>query len=250
MSNIAMRNETDLDWLARNVHEWHRSASHASVGANYPAWTYAPRLQSDTWFTEQQWLTRRAELQNKPSWADAPEWATHLIQTMAGLWLWLSHKPNGMDDNGVMNFRPDARSEKAIVGEALGDWRDTLDRRPFNPLTSIEDNQGQAMQDNGWFERGELPPAGAECEFCHSDDEWTDWHACIFVGKDAHGAGVISIIGDDAGMLYRSSKPEDFRPIRTERDQLADLLTQAGITTCIDQATDAILAAGFKLVAS
>jgi hypothetical protein len=39
-----------------------------------------------------------------------------------------------------------------------------LKAQEFKPFTSIEDNKEQDMQqDNGWFERGEFPPAGTVC---------------------------------------------------------------------------------------
>lgn len=73
MSNIAMSNETDLDWLARNVHEWPTETDFVFVGTGishgnmgwYPA-DYC--FSKSSLVTKQQWLTRRAELQNKPSW--------------------------------------------------------------------------------------------------------------------------------------------------------------------------------------
>lgn len=101
-----------------------------------------------------------------------------------------------------------------------------------------------------WFERGELPPAGTKCEFCNSGDEWTDWHQAIFVGTDALGNGVVSVIGDDRGVYWHSKDPGDFRPISTERDELVNVFINhygnpKGAEGYIGIA-DAILAAGFK----
>lgn len=128
-----MSNETDLDWLARNVplgqvRGW---VQKAGEGFNIIPSGMPPAIfGQEMWFSAREVIARRAELQNKPRWKDAPEWASFLIQTMAGWWLWLSNEPNGMDDNGVMYFHPDANSEKSREGEVLGDWRDTLERRP------------------------------------------------------------------------------------------------------------------------
>ena len=63
-----MSNETDLDWLARNVHVWKSGYDLAVVqrggGEIYVTW---PSVCSSG-ITKKQWLARRAELQNKPSW--------------------------------------------------------------------------------------------------------------------------------------------------------------------------------------
>lgn len=163
-----MSNETDLDWLALNAHVW-------PCGKHQP-WCYVvTKIDGErTWASnvlsssfpyslvdKGQWLTRRAELQNKPSWDAVPNHANWLTQDAAGTWLWHSSEPecrNGM-------WIHSTTTGYAAKGSVLGDWRDTLEKRPeqdeFEPFTSIEDNQEQEMkQDNGWFERGELPPVG------------------------------------------------------------------------------------------
>jgi len=67
-----MSNETDLDWLARNVHVWREGKREVLVcwprNVDTLIWSY---VLSDTgWITKDQWLARRAELQNKPRWGD------------------------------------------------------------------------------------------------------------------------------------------------------------------------------------
>ena len=88
-----MSNETDLDWLARNVHVWKSARDLAVVqrsgGEIYVTW---PSVCSDG-ITKEQWLARRAELQNKPSWDDAPEWGEWLAQDDSGEWYWYASKP-------------------------------------------------------------------------------------------------------------------------------------------------------------
>ena len=76
--------------------------------------------------------------------------------------------------------------------------------------------------DNSWYERGEFPPVGCECEFCNSDDEWADWLHSVFVGFDSTGNGVVSVFGDDKGVLWISNNSSDFRPLRTEREKAID----------------------------
>jgi len=76
--------------------------------------------------------------------------------------------------------------------------------------------------DNSWYAREELPPVGCECEFCSSYDEWTDWRRAVFVGFDSTGNGVVSVFGDAKALLWISSNPDDFRPLRTERENAID----------------------------
>jgi len=78
--------------------------------------------------------------------------------------------------------------------------------------------------DNSWHERREFPPAGCECDFCNSDDEWGDWQKSAFVGFDSAGNGVVSVFGDDKGLLWLTNNPSDFRPLRTEREKAIDVL--------------------------
>ena len=87
----------DLEWLARNVHEWPKgliegvicnftigSSEATGIARNHPeVWPYAPGF-----FTKDQWLAERARLQNKPSWDSAPEGAQKLGQVADGNWYW------------------------------------------------------------------------------------------------------------------------------------------------------------------
>ena len=70
-----MSNETDLDWLARNVHVWpagdHQPWCYvymAHGGVMKAAGNFLDAVAKPTMITIDQWLARRAELQNKPSW--------------------------------------------------------------------------------------------------------------------------------------------------------------------------------------
>ena len=123
-----------LDLLARNVHEWPVGNPAAFFFKNVIAFTHqadhaAPRAHL---FTKQQWLDRRAELQNKPSWKDAPEWATHLAQAANGCWFFLGGnsvklRTNILHEQVWSASQAETRDWK---GEVLSDWRDTLECRP------------------------------------------------------------------------------------------------------------------------
>lgn len=84
--------------------------------------------------TRDEFNQRKAERQNKPDWADAPEWANWLTQGVSGVWYWWSDKPIAkgsfwMSDVGD-NDHPDFKMDRAAKGEVIGNWQDTLEKRP------------------------------------------------------------------------------------------------------------------------
>ena len=138
-----MSNETDLDWLARNVHVWREGKREVLVfwPRNVDTLIWSSVLSDAGWITKDQWLARCAELQNKPSWSKAEEWAEWLAQDSYGCWGFFQKKPLMHALSWI------ARSGYYQIHSPgnllLGDWRDTLEKRPeeFKPFTSIEDNQ-------------------------------------------------------------------------------------------------------------
>lgn len=258
MSNNAMSNETDLDWLAQNVHAWpagdHQPWCYVYMvagGAMKASGNFLDAVAYPIMKTKDQWLARRAELQNKPNWDNAPEWASSLAQSSTGTWVFLETEIPTSMCGGWGNNR-----EKYLVassGEVLGDWRDTLERRPeqneFEPFVSIEDGQEFNMsqqqevnQDGGWFERGELPPVGVECLYVVSD------RLSAEVEITAHAKfGLCFVEVGKSGENYVSKTAElhRFRPIPTERDVLIEIIKNTDDTD--DKIADAILAAGFSL---
>lgn len=283
-STLVPREElSDLDWLARNVHNW---------PAGHQGWCYVISNRDGTkgvatsligqvdcpWvrIEKQEWLTRRVELQNKPSWADAPSDMKWLAQDGDGQWYWYCSKPfiDKTNDDKVWDFGDSFDHEDCEFGEVLGDWRDTLEKRPepclksmsgvhsdgdmialheelkdfdmnkFKPFTSIEDNQEKNMkQDNGWFERGELPPVGVKCEtLAEPELQWVSTE--VVAHRD--GFAIVWITSEKCGA--QSDAPKHFRPIRTEREELAELIESHRQMSALDVA-DAILATGFSLKA-
>lgn len=267
-----MSNETDLDWLARNVHKWPDKTPHVVMegddlfehGAMFCE-SHVVVNAGTTWqpliVYRQQWLARHAELQNKPSWKDAPAQAAYMAQEPHGVWTFFADQPFNPSQAHNDGWRFDGFQawSSNVRGEVLGDWRDTLDRRPeefkssieganrlakeFKPFASIEDNQERDMkQDNRWFERGELPPAGVVCEiFCDGE-----WEAVFVVGSRRNGDVVVEL-GDESVVPCTYCQ---FRPIRTERDELIRLVKTLRHALRSDgEVADAIIAAGFKLEA-
>ena len=246
-----MNKETDLDWLARNVHVWvpnellRMKPCDNGNGTFRASWCYS----GDGGFTKDQWLTRRAELQNKPT--EWPKRANWLAQNGGGEWAFYSDSA----DNPPQN-RPDGNwySDDVEVkfchhGEVLGDWRDTLEKRQeqneLEPFVSVEDSQEKEMKrDNGWFERGELPPVGCECEILGAFGHYQEWFPCKII---AEHSGSVFAANERSWMNVRKGERQ-FRPLRTEREVLADLIESHGQMSALVVA-DAILAAGFSLVA-
>jgi hypothetical protein len=108
------------------------------------------------------------------------------------------------------------------------------DKASYEYFTSIEDNQEQVMtkhtekqQDNGWFERGELPPVGTVCEYTLGTG--APWYQCE-IKYVISGDGVVMKripCGSEqyCGLLHEH--PVSFRPIRTEREKAIEEMAKA-----------------------
>jgi hypothetical protein len=268
-----MNNETGLDWMARNVHVWPDGMREVLVcyPRNVDALIWSCVSSNAGWINKEQWLARRAELQNKPSWDLSGSWSKYLAQDMDGEWKWLGENPSLGDEYWTAD---ELRSQ--CKGVVIGDWRDTLEKRPvdlseqavterlqeatanvlaaapelmkdkfkFEPFVSVEDNQGQKMkQDNGWFERGELPPVGARCVALLGIAPKAN---CEVIAKTERQMvvkweenGLMDVIDLDVHVA--------FRPIPTERDVLLSIIVEEmNRYDTDDKLADAILAAGFK----
>ena len=153
MSNNAMSNETDLDWLARNVHVWpagdHQPWCYVYMvagGAMKASGNFLDAVTSPTMITEDQWLSRRAELQNKPSWGSVGSDINFISQHDDGQWIGHSEKPSEAGEC----FECNCVVSLFGYGEVLGDWRDTLEKRPeqdeFEPFVSVEDAQQELSE--------------------------------------------------------------------------------------------------------
>ena len=281
----AMSNETDLDWLARNVHVWpagdHQPWCYVYMvagGAMKASGNFLDAVAYPIRITKGQWLSRRAELQSKPSWEDAPEWANWLGQTASGEWEWYGDHINFPPTAGDLYWYHDGQGYPLMgVGMILGDWRDTLERRPeefkpsieeanrlaqdFKPFVSIEDNQEQEMkQDNGWFKRGDLPPVGSNVTIVEIDGLGISDLDREFIGEECKVMATFvrpAIFHGDEAKIVAVMEPaggcccfrlEMVKPIRTERDVLISVIIDEMNRYDTDaKLADAILAAGFKL---
>lgn len=244
-----MSNETDLDWLSRNVHVWLEGANYVCVNHTDGGHVFHEHNRNCAiWFTKDQWLSRRAELQNKPSWDKAEDWAEWLAQDQDGEWKWLAGLPGKYVDGWTA-----VKIKGCCKGLALGDWRDTLEKRPeeFKQFTSIEDNQEPVItqqqeikQNNGWFERGDPPPVGCECEILGAFGHYQEWFPCKIIAE--HSGSVFA--ANERAWINVKHGERKFRPLRTERDELIEIISSSLLVTT-ELVADAIIAAGFKLEA-
>ena len=260
-----MINETGLDWLARNVHVWpagdHQPWCYVYMtygGVMKAAGNFLDAVANPAMITKNQWLARRAELQNKPSWDDFGESAKFMAQDSDGAWMAFESEPAAKHHvwSSMRGWCGYAREgSDRCRGEVIGDWRDTLEKRPeeFKPFTSIEDNQDQVLtqqQDNGWFERGELPPVGTVCEVLWNEGRMEYLRTKVF-GVNEHGQPIHRFDEGPNKFEYQADPlvtilgTRVFRPIRTERDVLIEIIKKTDDTD--DKIADAILAAGFSL---
>ena len=138
-STLVPREEmSNLDWLARNVHKWPDGKEECLVVLSrnpYPIWSVCK--SNCGWIVRSEWLARRAELQNKPSWAHAPEWAVYMAQSPNGHWEFFAVKPRA---EGWWRHPIGERSSAnnaSIRGTILGEWRDTLEKRPEQTIADI-----------------------------------------------------------------------------------------------------------------
>lgn len=131
-----------LDKLAMELEGWPLAACNSGAQfSSYGTWgidllgdVVLKHSSGDIGFNEV--LQRRAELINKPSWDDAPEWAEWLVQGPDGGWYFTSSVPPAEYDEIAWRdkgyWHRYGKSFFASQGAipAGHDWRNTLGRRP------------------------------------------------------------------------------------------------------------------------
>ena len=140
-STLVPREEmSDLDWLVRVtggiIEPWCEFIARSGIDS----WACTRVFDLERhWFTREQYLARRAELQNKPSWGSVGSDINFISQHDDGQWIGHSEKPSEAGEC----FECDCVVSLFGYGEVLGDWRDTLEKRPeqdeFEPFVSVED---------------------------------------------------------------------------------------------------------------
>ena len=129
-----MNRDELLTKLAMELVEWPHdipAPNTPGIWSCHSAWCCQAKSDSRKLY-EEDWLARRAELINKPSWDDAPEWAQWLAQSENGQWDWQSSKPVMCAAVWDIPGSGGHAWEYMNKGEAPAghDWRETLERRP------------------------------------------------------------------------------------------------------------------------
>lgn len=121
--------------------------------------------------------------------------------------------------------KPDLPDDVLVHVMAGGEWNDYGDKCnavenwswDMSQKFRIVDERYKPKPDEpNWHDRGELPPAGTECEYIIG--ERRGYNECTFVGLNSRG----SIVIEDYNGEYKSyhSHQIRFRPLHTERDVL------------------------------
>ncbi|WP_017411489.1 hypothetical protein [Aeromonas salmonicida] len=225
--------EDDLTWLARTEHEWPKDAVYVSRHENAVEW-HCVELSFIGYghFTIDQWLARRAELQSKPSWADHPD-ARCFAQNSDGGWFKHTGGAQARPVNGFWSLEENCagRWEKVGAGEVLGDWRDTLERRPVdlsepavtarlteateNVLAAVPALMGEkfSIDRNDWHERGDLPPVGEKCVLHAAENNGEE---VMFIGLTSERFPVFETVQK---RVFVERGEYKFSPIRTVREK-------------------------------
>ena len=208
-------------------------------------------------FTRAEVEARKAELQNKPGWDDAPVNAESLIQSDGGDWQWMVRIENLAAALPRYEIIP---QYSGYSGEIIGDWRETLEKRPvaddqptpeedeaFNsidassvetlssgiirdaveePVRVLSDAKKEevrnidsgSLTDEGGKWNGEgLPPVGVEC---YLQLAFNDMGECLITYM---GDGVFCYRQNSSGNEYTGSVRDTvFRSIKSDRENWID----------------------------
>lgn len=133
----------DLEWLARNVHEWNGDNECKFMFKETHGCDYAEENTVGT-FTRAQWQDERDRISGKPT-----KWMFHrsksMIQLPSGRW----YEFNGIVDVSMLTSDyADTYGEYVGKGEVLGDWTKTLEQRPVEaPTESCDDTRNDEEND-------------------------------------------------------------------------------------------------------
>lgn len=200
----------------------------------------------DSLFTREEFNAAADRMRAKPDWKDAPEWACWLAQSSDGKWHWYPHHiDEPVPASGCFLNKARACCAVASKGNLLGDWRNTLEKRPEH-IGGTNEKVDPAPA-KPWFEAGELPPVGSHVEYM---DSVAKDHVPVFIVAAHHfdNTAVIFSEQNDSGSLFYGYAHE-FRQIRTEREKFIESAMSIGELRARDGAKEAygrLFDAGFR----
>lgn len=265
---MTMTRQEQLDAVVRNYGAWKDGYDSAFWSEKYASckgngvvfvdsgYFDSMEVEGSALFRRAEVEQRKAELQNKPSWDDAPEGANILIQTDEGVWFFGTYHDAIIDSvysdwNGIGSGK--WMVKERVDGEVIGDWRDTLEKRPvadgqptpeeeeaFKYMENAKLNSGETLEDSinntvkapdldsEWDGEG-LPPVGSDC--------------FLLLGFDDFGKCKITYIGDGV-FCYRHYKSDKeytgslnaavFRPIKSDREKRVEAAMN-GLSYAVDE---------------
>ena len=201
---------------------------------------------TDAIATREEFNAAADRMRGKPDWKDAPVWAQWLAQDSYGDWYWYPRQENAPTQSIVGFVNKSAhRLKNACGGKVIGDWRNTLEKRPeLKVETDITENvqlgcgvssvslisSGESGRIMGfkfepapvspWFVAGELPKAGECCEykFQNPDVSWQLVQVNYISAKHA----ILTILEDGNECHADGFKVADFRPVRTDKEKVIE----------------------------
>lgn len=189
------------------------------------------------------WQAARDELSGKPSWDDVPEWAEWIAQSLQGHWECYADRPiaeNFRWEHGVS--RGECVEFSKFRGKVLGDWRNTLERRP-------EQNQLESTKKIWRGPEDGLPPVGADIEVWY-DDGRECWMSAIVIGYYPESERVIAVNVNTGGNNWKLIWVNQFRPLRSEEDkavdEMIDVMTQDQKAVGIRRFAELLYRAGYR----
>lgn len=229
----------DLKWLATNKHEWNEHQLWCWIvldtnGDRYISFVNFDDPSGEKAIYRNQWQAARDELSGKPSWDSVPRWAEWTAQSPVGHWECYAEKPESDDEKWVHSCRGQCVDFAKYKGRVLGDWRNTLERRPCVPESAKSDTQEvlSKADDKQW--RGPedgLPPVGMECEYAAAMGE--DFEPCIFIGFVRGECYVLRHLDSPTSVdRFMSNDPGRFRHLRTEEDKAVEEMIAIAAGKC------------------
>lgn len=238
---MTMTRQEQLDAMVRNYGEWEGDEPFPFVvfegdDCHYVT-TAGPFSINDGGtmhgFTLSEVEARKAELQNKPSWKDAPINAESLIQSEGGDWEWMVRIENLAAALPRYELEP---QYSGYSGEVIGDWRDTLEKRPATRCELIEIPLEEAIKrDFEGFEIMDIKIGHEDVKSQHAPEEWNGEglppvgiECSVQLAFNDMGKCKITYIGDgvfcyrqlSSGNEYTGSISDTvFRPIQTDREK-------------------------------
>lgn len=226
----------DLKYLAENVHEWPRhDVTGIGLDSDGEFRAYGVSCELDCYpnppvaglsksiigrkYTRAEWQAARDELSGKPSWEDAPVWAKWLAQDKDGRWWYYREIPT----YGNVAFGNTEMKTHVNSGKVLGDWRNTLERRPAVNNRDSDEAFGKELKvyskQKQW--RGPqdgVPPVDTECEV-----EWNEnvWRKCVILLITDQSI-FIRFVDEGTEHIIRRAQRCVFRPIHTEEDKAVE----------------------------